>query len=192
MNLLLDLFLSFAKIGLFTFGGGYAMIALIENACVEKKKWINHDEMMNVTVIAESTPGPIAINCATFVGYKQKGWTGAIAATVGMVFPSFCIIFLISMFLDHFLEITWIANAFKGIRIAVGILIIDAAVKMIRKMQKKPIPRTIMLCSFAAMMLINVFSLRFSSISLMVIAAVISLVIFLVQGSPFMKGGEKP
>ena len=191
MNLLFDLFLSFARIGLFTFGGGYAMIALIENACVEKKKWITHDEMMNVTVIAESTPGPIAINCATFVGYKQKGWTGAIAATVGMVFPSFCIIFLISMFLDHFLEITWIANAFKGIRIAVGILIIDAAVKMIRKMQKKPIPRTIMLCSFAAMMLINVFSLRFSSISLMVIAAVISLVIFLVQGSPSMKGGEK-
>ena len=192
MNLLFDLFLSFARIGLFTFGGGYAMIALIENACVEKKKWITHDEMMNVTVIAESTPGPIAINCATFVGYKQKGWTGAIAATVGMVFPSFCIIFLISMFLDHFLEITWIANAFKGIRIAVGILIIDAAVKMIRKMQKKPIPRTIMLCSFAAIMLINVFSLRFSSISLMVIAAVISLVIFLVQGSPSMKGGEKP
>ncbi len=192
MNLLFDLFLSFARIGLFTFGGGYAMIALIENACVEKKKWITHDEMMNVTVIAESTPGPIAINCATFVGYKQKGWTGAIAATVGMVFPSFCIIFLISMFLDHFLEITWIANAFKGIRIAVGILIIDAAVKMIRKMQKKPIPRIIMLCSFVAMMLINVFSLGFSSISLMVIAAVISLVIFLVQGSPSMKGGEKP
>jgi len=191
MNLLLDLFLSFAKIGLFTFGGGYAMIALIENACVEKKKWITHDEMMNVTVIAESTPGPIAINCATFVGYKQKGWTGAIAATVGMVFPSFCIIFLISMFLDHFLEITWIANAFKGIRIAVGILIIDAAVKMIRKMRKKPIPVTITLCSFAAMMLINMFSLGFSSISLMVIAAVISLVIFLVQGSPSMKGGEK-
>ena len=94
MNLLLDLFLSFAKIGLFTFGGGYAMIALIENACVEKKKWITHDEMMNVTVIAESTPGPIAINCATFVGYKQKGWPGAIAAIVGMVFPSFCLVFL--------------------------------------------------------------------------------------------------
>ena len=192
MNLLLDLFLSFAKIGLFTFGGGYAMIALIENTCVEKKKWITHGEMMDVTVIAESTPGPIAINCATFVGYKQKGWPGAIAATVGIVFPSFCIIFLISMFLDHFLEITWIANAFKGIRIAVGILIIDAAVKMIRKMQKKLIPRTIMMCSFATMMLINVFSLRFSSISLMVIAAVVSLVIFLVQGSPSVKGGEKP
>ena len=97
MNILLDLFLTFAKIGLFTFGGGYAMISLIENSCVEKKGWITHDEMMNVTVIAESTPGPIAINCATFVGFKQKGLIGAIAATIGMVLPSFSIIFLISM-----------------------------------------------------------------------------------------------
>ena len=95
MSLLLDLFLNFAKIGLFTFGGGYAMIALIENACVEKKQWITHDEMMNITVIAESTPGPIAINCATYVGYKQKGFIGAVAATIGMILPSFCIIFLI-------------------------------------------------------------------------------------------------
>ncbi len=76
MNILLDLFLAFAKIGLFTFGGGYAMISLIENVCVEKKKWITHDDMMNVTVIAESTPGPIAINCATFVGYGRKGFPG--------------------------------------------------------------------------------------------------------------------
>ena len=139
MNILLDLFLSFAKVGLFTFGGGYAMIALIENTCVEKKQWITHDEMMNITVIAESTPGPIAINCATYVGYKQKGFAGALAATIGMVLPSFCIIFAISRFLDHFLEITWIAHAFQGIKIAVGILILDAAVKMLQKMQKKPI-----------------------------------------------------
>ena len=133
MSLLTDLFLTFAKIGLFTFGGGYAMIPLIRNACVEKKRWITHDEMMNVTVIAESTPGPIAINCATFVGYRQKGVAGAAAATAGIVLPSFCIIFLISMFLDHFLEITWIAHAFMGIRAAVGILIVDAAVKCFRK-----------------------------------------------------------
>ena len=119
MNILLDLFLSFAKVGLFTFGGGYAMIALIENTCVEKKQWITHDEMLNITVIAESTPGPIAINCATYVGYKQKGFAGALAATIGMVLPSFCIIFAISRFLDHFLEITWIAEAFQGIKIAV-------------------------------------------------------------------------
>ena len=99
------------------------MIALIENSCVEKKKWITHDEMMDVTVIAESTPGPIAINCATFVGYKQRGFLGALVATIGMILPSFCIIFLISRFLDNFLEITWIANAFQGIKIAVELVV---------------------------------------------------------------------
>ena len=83
------LFFTFAKIGLFTLGGGYAMISIIENICVEQKKWITHDEMMDVTVIAESTPGPIAINCATYVGYKQKGIRGAMAATLGVVLPSF-------------------------------------------------------------------------------------------------------
>ena len=191
MNILLDLFRTFAKIGLFTFGGGYAMISLIENSCVEKKGWITHDEMMNVTVMAESTPGPIAINCATFVGYKQKGMIGAIAATIGMVLPSFCIIFLISMFLDNFLEIAWIAHAFMGIKIAVGILILDAAIKMIRKMQKKPIPLTIMACAFLAMLLIDIFALHVSSITLMLIAAVISLAIFLTRRNTGKAGAAK-
>ena len=191
MYILPDLFLTFAKIGLFTFGGGYAMISLIENSCVEKKGWITHDEMMNVTVIAESTPGPIAINCATFVGYKQKGMIGAIAATIGMVLPSFCIIFLISMFLDNFLEIAWIAHAFMGVKIAVGILILDAAIKMIRKMQKKPIPLTIMACAFLAMLLIDIFALHVSSITLMLIAAVISLAIFLTRRNTVKAGAAK-
>ena len=191
MPILLDLFLTFAKIGLFTFGGGYAMISLIEHSCVEKKKWITHDEMMNVTVIAESTPGPIAINCATFVGYKQKSMPGAIAATVGMVLPSFCIIFLISRFLDRFLEITWIAHAFMGIKATVGILILDASIKMIKKMQKKPVPLTIMICAFTAMLLINVFALRISSITLMLIAAVVSLAIFLVKQNRGKAGGAR-
>lgn len=189
MNIFLDLFLTFAKAGLFTFGGGYAMISVIEHACVEKKQWITHDDMMNVTVIAESTPGPIAINCATFVGYRQKGIAGAAAATIGMVLPSFVIIFLISRFLDNFLEITLIANAFQGIKIAVGILILDAAVTMIGKMPKKPVPRIIMLCSFAAMLLINIFSWSFSSIGLMLAAAAVSLVLLPIQGDPAQKGG---
>jgi len=191
MNLLLDLFLNFAKVGLFTFGGGYAMIALIENTCVEKKQWITHDEMMNITVIAESTPGPIAINCATYVGYKQKGFIGALLATVGMILPSFCIIFLISLFLDHFLEITWIAHAFLGIKIAVGILILDAAIKMIQKMQKKWMPRVFMVCAFAAMMLINIFSVRVSTIILMLAAGVISLIIFVIKKQKTKGGAEK-
>lgn len=189
MNILLDLFLTFARIGLFTFGGGYAMIAMIENACVENKKWITHDEMMNVTVIAESTPGPIAINCATFTGYRQAGFAGALAATLGIVAPSFVIIYLISIFLNNFLELTLIASAFKGIKIAVGILILDAALTMIRRMPKRRLPRAIMLCSFAAMLCINVFALDFSSISLMLAAAAVSLSIFVASGSPAQKGG---
>ena len=188
MNLFLDLSLTFAKIGLFTFGGGYAMIALIENTCVEKKQWITHDEMMNITVVAESTPGPIAINCATYVGYKQKGIVGALIATIGMILPSFCIIFAISKFLDHFLEITWIAHAFQGIRIAVGILILGAAIKMLQTMQKKPLPKAFMLCAFAAMLLINIFSVRISSIVLMLAAGLISLIIFMVS-KPAARGG---
>lgn len=191
MSVLFELFLIFAKIGLFTFGGGYAMISLIENNCVEKKKWITHDEMMNVTVIAESTPGPIAINCATFVGFKQAGLIGSLVATFGMVFPSFVIIYTISMFLDNFLEITLIANAFKGIKVAVGILVLDAAITMIRKMHKRVLPKVIMLCSFAAMLLINIFAWNFSSIALMLVAAAISLAIFCVKGTPEQKGGAE-
>lgn len=179
INMLLDLFLTFAKIGLFTFGGGYAMIALIENTCVEKKKWITSDDMMNITVVAESTPGPIAINCATFVGYKKKGLIGAIVATLGIIVPSFVIILIIAKLLDNFLTISIVANAFKGIKLAVGILIIDAAVKMIKNMQKKPLPRVFMVSAFVSMLLINIFSINFSSIALMLIFGAISLMIFL-------------
>lgn len=191
MIILAELFLTFAKIGFFTFGGGYAMIPMIENSFVENKKWITHDEMMNVTVIAESTPGPIAINCATFVGYKKAGFLGAVIATLGIVVPSFAVIYLISMCLDSFLEITFIANAFKGIKIAVGILILDAGITMVKKMHKKVLPGVIMVCSFIAMFAINIFTWNFSSISLMLIAAVISLAIFIVKGALEQKGGAK-
>ena len=187
MPVLIDLFLTFAKIGLFTFGGGYAMISLIENDCVEKKRWITHDEMMDVTVIAESTPGPIAINCATYVGYKKGGLPGAIIATLGIVLPSFIIIFLISKYFDRFLEITWVANAFRGIKIAVGILIVDAAVKMLIKMKKKPMPMIMVVCSAVAMILISIFSVNISSMLLMIVSAFIGIVVFII-GSHANKG----
>ena len=189
MNILVDLFFTFTQIGLFTFGGGYAMIAMIENNCVERKQWITHDEMINITVIAESTPGPIAINCATFTGYKKAGFMGALVATLGMISPSFIVIYLISAFLDNFLELTIIANAFKGIKIAVGFLILDAAITMVKKMHKKKLPRAIMVCSCIAMFCINIFALDISSISLMIIAAVVSLTIFVANGAPEQKGG---
>jgi chromate transporter len=191
MKLLFELFLTFAKIGLFTFGGGYAMLPLIESTCVEKKKWITHDEMMSITVIAESTPGPIAINCSTFVGYKRAGVIGAVFATVGMVLPSFVIIFAISSFLDNFLEITVIASAFKGIKIAVGFLILDAGINMIKKMKKKAVPVAIMICSFAVMLAINIFSLNISTIAIMLASAVISLSLFAVKEIDDRKKGEE-
>jgi len=189
LNILLDLFLTFAKIGLFTFGGGYAMISIIEDNCVEQKKWITHDEMMNMTVIAESTPGPIAINCATFTGYKKAGFAGALVATLGMAIPSFVIIYLISMFLDNFLEITLIANAFKGIKIAVGLLIVEAGINMFKKMNRKKLPAAIMICSCVVMLCINIFAWNFSSISLMILAAAVSLTVFAVNDAKKRKGG---
>ena len=181
MNIVIELFWTFMKIGMFTFGGGYAMISIIENNCIEQKKWITHDEMMDITVIAESTPGPIAINCATFVGYKIAGLLGAIAATFGVVVPSFLIIFVISTCLNNFLEIPVIANAFMGIKGGVGILIFNAGLTMLKKMQAKTLPRTIMICSFAGMFLVNLFAWKFSSISMMLIAAAVSLICFVIQ-----------
>ena len=178
-SVLIELFMTFAKIGLFTFGGGYAMLSIIEDICVEKKNWITHDEMMNITVIAESTPGPIAINCATYVGYKKGKLPGAILATLGVAVPSFVIIFVISMFLEGFLEIAWIAHAFQGIKLAVGILILDAALKMIRKMPKKRLQIGILTAAFAVILLINVLKLHLSSVVVMIAAASISVAFFL-------------
>ena len=190
MNILWDLFWIFARIGLFTFGGGYAMIAIIENLCVEQKHWITHEEMMDMTVIAESTPGPIAINCATYVGYRQRGLWGAIAATLGIVLPSFLVICIIAYFLDGFLAYPLVAKAFSGIRVGVGVLIVDVGLTMVKKMQKKPQPRIIAACATVAMLVINIFSLNFSSIALMLIAAAVSLGLFIAKGTPAqMKGG---
>lgn len=187
-SLSLKLFLSFARIGLFTFGGGYAMIPLIETECVEKKKWITHDEMMNIIVIAESTPGPISINCATYVGYRQAGLTGAVFGTLGLVLPSFVIIFLISMIFDDFLSLAVAANAFKGIKAAVGLLILNAAITMIRKMPKKLFPYVVMLLSCFFMLLVNLFSLRISSVYIMLAAGMINLAIFFFKTKRHTKG----
>ncbi len=217
-SILLDLFFTFAKIGLFTFGGGYAMIPMMERNCVEIKGWITHDEMLNVTIIAESTPGPVSINCATFVGLRQAGLWGALVATLGMVLPSFVIIYVISVFLENFLEITVIANAFKGIKIAVGLLILDAGLNMIGKMLKQRrkanadeakadeakadeanadeanAPRTvalqtaIMVISCAMMLAINIFSWHISTIILMLAAALIGLAVFMARS--FYKRGD--
>ena len=185
LKLVFTLFLTFAKIGAFTFGGGYAMIPLIEKEVIERKKWISEDILLEVIAIAESTPGPIAINCATFVGYSRAGFAGALAATVGVVVPSFVIIFAISMFLDRFLEITVIANAFRGIKIGVGLLILNAALNMLKKAKPTGLSRGIVTVSAAVMLLILLFSWNFSSVSLMLMAGAVGLAAYALE----RKGG---
>lgn len=182
MRLLIELFLTFFKIGLFTFGGGYGMIALIENACVEEKKWITHDELMNILVIAESTPGPIAINCATYVGYKQKGFWGSVSTTFGVVLPSIIIIYLIALYFKSFLEVKLIAKAFEGINLAVGILIIDAALNMYNKMKEKTfLTSAILIVNFLLMLIISIYDVRLSTIILMLSSGLITLVVFSIK-----------
>ena len=185
-----ELALSFMKVGLFTFGGGYAMISVITDTCVEKKQWLTQDEMMELTVVAESTPGPIAINCATYVGYKMAGMPGAVLATLGIVLPSFVILYIISVFLDHYLEYKVIAAACKGIKVGVSLLILDAGFMMLKKMTNKLQPRLIASCDFVIMLLSNSFSLRISSVLLMLAAGVISLSVFAAKNAFAQKGGE--
>ena len=140
--MLWTLFFAFLKIGAFTFGGGYAMISLLEHECAEKRKWITSEELMELTVIAESTPGPIAINCATYTGYKRAGFWGALAATCGVILPSFVILYAISLFFENLLGIPVIVHAFRGIRCAVALLILQVGVRMIVSHRKnRPLDR---------------------------------------------------
>ena len=130
---LFSLFFTFLKIGLFTFGGGYAMIPLIQRETVDNKKWINDEDILEIIAIAESTPGPIAINAATFIGYRVGGFFGALAATVGVVLPSFVIITAISFVLAAFQNVVWIRYAFNGIRAGVLALIVKALWSMYKQ-----------------------------------------------------------
>ena len=191
MNIYLELFLTFMKSGAFTFGGGYAMIALIEGVCVEQKRWLTADEMLNLTVIAESTPGPIAINSSTYVGYKQVGFWGALAATLGMVLPSFCIIFLISMFFDRFLEYPLVANAFQGIKIGVGLLICNAGLNMLKKLEKNLFTKLMLAAAFLVILAVNMFSLSVSTITVLLFAVAVSLTVFLIRERMNRKGGAE-
>lgn len=147
---LLPLFLTFLKIGGFTFGGGYAMIPIIQREIVEKKKWITDDDILEIIAIAESTPGPIAINSATFVGYRVAGFFGALLATFAVVLPPFCIIFAISFVLRQFSELRAVKYAFWGIRAGVLALICKALWTMYKKVNKGIIPYIIMAAAFIA------------------------------------------
>ena len=175
----LSLFLTMLKIGLFTFGGGYAMIALLENEFVEKKKWIEKDEFLDVAAIAESTPGPIAINAATYIGYKNAGIIGSMIATLGICIPSFIIIYAISLFFDAFLSLTLVAYAFKGIQICVVYLILTAGLKMLAHMKKNAFNMIIISITLICMVVFSLFAVKFSTIFYIIISGACGVVVYL-------------
>ena len=170
-----SLFFTLLKIGLFTFGGGYAMISLLESELVERKKWLEHEEFMDIVVIAESTPGPIAINSATYVGYKRAGVLGAAAATTGVCVPSFVIIYLISLFFDRFMQLQLVAAAFKGIQVCVVYLIFSAGLTMFKKMDRSPLSMVLMGLTMVCLVTLSLFAIRFSTIFYIIIGAAIGL-----------------
>ena len=133
MNMLLDLFLTFAKVGVMTFGGGYAMLPILQRELVENKHWAAEEELVDYFAIGQCTPGVIAVNTATFVGQKFKGIVGGIVATLGVVFPSLVIISLLAGVISAFSHLQWVQHAFGGIRICVCILICNAVVKLYKK-----------------------------------------------------------
>ncbi|MBR2944327.1 MAG: chromate transporter [Clostridia bacterium] len=183
----LILMLVMMKTGLFTFGGGYAMISMLHTEFVEKRRYLEHDEFMNIVAIAESTPGPIAINMATYIGYKRCGFLGALFSTLGMCLPSFIIIFVISLFFDRFLEITWVANAFRGIQMCVIYLILSAGIKMLKQLKKTPFNIIVLIVTSVLMVAFSLLSVSFSAIFYIVVSGGLALVIYLIQS---LKNGE--
>ena len=175
-----NLFFTMLKIGLFTFGGGYAMIALLENEFVSQKKWLEKEEFLDMVAIAESTPGPIAINAATYIGYKTAGVLGSLMATLGVCIPSFVIIYMISLFFDAFLSLTYVAYAFKGIQVCVIYLILSAGIKMLKGLEKKAFNFVILGLVVSCMILFSVFAVSFSTIFYILISGGIGLFMYLI------------
>ena len=151
-----QVFASFFKIGAFTFGGGYAMIPLIQKEAVEKRGWVTDDDILDIIAIAESTPGPIAINSATFVGYRACGVLGSVCATLGVVLPSVVIILLISFVLRQFQELKVVQYAFYGIRAGVLALLIKSLWTMYKKSPKGWAAYVVMAGSFVLMAIFDI------------------------------------
>lgn len=183
-QLLWQLFYVFFKIGLFTFGGGYAMLPLIQREVVETHKWISEDTLMDVFAISESTPGPVAINSATFIGYNLMGFWGAVCATFGVVLPSVIVIAAISGVYVAFRTNIWVDYAFKGIQAAVCVLLINNVIKLVKKYEKNKYALIIALTAF---ILLAVFNVK----AVYIIIACIILGILFVKLKKQQRGGNR-
>ena len=185
----LRMFLVMVKIGLFTFGGGYAMIALLESELVAKRKWLEKDEFLDMIAVAESTPGPVAVNMATFIGYRQGGVAGAAFSTLGVCLPSFLIIFGISFFFDAFLSLSYVSYAFKGIRVCVIYLILSSGWKLLKTMERTPFSLLLFGTVFSALLIFSLLSVRFSSVLYILLSALAGFFLYLIQ--KLRKGADK-
>ena len=174
------LFFTFFQIGLFTFGGGYAMIALLEEEFIQRRKWLDKDEFLDMTAIAESTPGPVAINSATYLGYKLAKVPGAATATVAVCLPSFLIIYAISLFFEQFTQLTVIASAFKGIQVCVIYLIFSAGVRMLKALDKSPFATGVLAAVMLVMVGLSLAGVSVSSILLILLSGAAGVAAWLI------------
>ena len=174
------LFFTFFKIGLFTFGGGYAMIALLEEEFIQRRRWLDKDEFLDMAAIAESTPGPVAINSATYLGYKLAKVPGAATATVAVCLPSFLIIYAISLFFEQFTQLTVIANAFKGIQVCVIYLIFSAGVRMLKALDKSPFATGVLAAVMLVIVGLSLAGVSVSSILLILLSGAAGVAAWLI------------
>ena len=177
MKTLIDLFFTFCRIGGLTFGGGYAMLPIIQKEIVEEKKWATEEEVLDYYAVGQCTPGIIAVNTATFIGYKVQGIIGAIVATLGVVFPSLIIITIIAALLKNFASYAIIQHAFSGIRVVVIALIISAILKLAKTSIKNSITLIIAILAFISVAFVNL-----SAIYIVVAAAFVGLISKLIRG----------
>ena len=173
-----QLALTFLKIGAFTFGGGYAMLALLETEFVSRRQWMTMEEFMDMTAIAESTPGPMAVNSATYIGYRVAGPVGALVATLAVCLPSFVVIYILSFFFDRFLSLTYVAKAFRGIQAGVVYLIFSAGLKMLRSIEKNALSRGIAAVVMLLMVVLTLLSVKVSSLIYILMSGLIGLAVY--------------
>lgn len=183
-----ELFATFFKIGAFTFGGGYAMVALLEREFVEEKQWVTREEFLDMVAIAESTPGPMAVNSATYIGYKLEGTAGAAASTLAVCLPSFAVIYLISLFFDQFLSLSAVASAFRGIQVCVIYLIFSAGIRMLKTLEHNVFNIAVLAAVLLAMVGCSVMAVSFSSIFYILLSGAAGLTVWMIR--QWKKGGK--
>ena len=175
---LLNLFLTFFKLGIFAIGGGPTMLTLLQGELVEKKEWLSNDELMEMTAIAESTPGPIAINLATYLGYKRGGFFGALLSTLGVVITPFTLMFVISLFLEKFLSFEAVKYAFMGVKVGVVFLLLKVSITLIKSLKKDWFGILLLTTVTIAMVFITILSVKFSAIYFILLGAVLGLLVY--------------